>query len=121
MDKDAHIQYYSIAWTPLWQVFTLYALFLSALHTLICTCIQDSISFYFLVLVLASLYIYSKEKDHVEILCSHLLTSIAWGQYLFKDWLKLWCGRKSCSWQQAERHCEGSVGFTIKDFKPKPL
>lgn len=30
-----------------------------------------------------------------------------------------WRGRKSCTWQQAERHCEGSVGFTIKDFKTK--
>lgn len=56
MDKDAHIRHYSAACTPLRQVITLFALFLSIVmyyRTLICTHIRASVSFYFVVLVLA--------------------------------------------------------------------
>ena len=62
--------------------------------------------------------------EEKKILCLHLLTSIAWGQVLpvsvqglaedvvREEKLQLAAGRKTL---QRER------GFTIKDFKPKPL
>lgn len=67
---------------------------------------------------------YSHEKDNAKILCSHLLTNIAWGQVLpvsvkglaedvvREEKLQLAAGRKTL---------QGERGFTIKDFKPKPL
>lgn len=65
-----------------------------------------------------------KRKMVKKILCSHLFPNIAWGQVLpvsvqglakdvvREEKLQLTAGRKTL---------QGEWGFTIKDFKPKPL
>lgn len=68
--------------------------------------------------------VFKRERCNAKILCTHLLTNIAWGQGLpvsvqglaedvvREEKLQLAAGRKTL---------QGERGFTIKDFKPKPL